>query len=104
MQIRVGYELIYDLPQPTPMLLTVHIHYSKASDILVPDHLVTVPPVPVVGYRDSFGNWISRIVAPAGQVRLSGHAVVNDAGLADPVFPGAAQHPVQELPEETLIF
>ena len=37
MQIRVGYELIYDCPQPTPMLLIVNIHYSRASDIVVPD-------------------------------------------------------------------
>ena len=37
MQIRVGYEIVYDLPQPTPLLLTVHIHYSRASDIVLPD-------------------------------------------------------------------
>lgn len=28
MQIGVGYELIYDLPQSTPMLLTLHVHHS----------------------------------------------------------------------------
>ena len=56
MQIRVGYEIVYDLPQPTPLLLTVHIHYSRASDIVLPDNLMTDPPVPVAGYRDSFGN------------------------------------------------
>jgi hypothetical protein len=28
MQIRVGYELIYDCPQPTPMILTLHIHFT----------------------------------------------------------------------------
>ena len=77
MQIRVGYELAYEVPQPTPMLLTVHIHYSRASDLVLPDHLVTVPSVPVAGYRDSFGNWISRIVAPSGQIRLSSEAIVN---------------------------
>ena len=45
MQIRVGYEFIYRLPQPTPMILTVSIHYSRASDIVIPDHLTTDPPV-----------------------------------------------------------
>ena len=29
MQIALGYELLYDVPQP--MLLTVTIHYSRAS-------------------------------------------------------------------------
>ena len=104
MQIGVGYALIYELPQPTPMRLTLHIHHSRAADVVVPDHLVTVPTVPMAAYHDLFGNWISRIVAPAGQLRLSGRAIVNDAGKPDPVWPNAVQHTVQELPEETLVF
>jgi transglutaminase-like putative cysteine protease len=103
-QIGVGYEFIYTLPQPTPMLLTVHIHHSRAADLVVPDHLVTVPPAPVTGYHDSFGNWISRTVAPAGEFRLSSRAIVNDTGRPDPVWPNAIQHAVPDLPEETLIF
>ena len=35
MQIRVGYELVYDCPQPTPMILMLNIHHSRASDIVV---------------------------------------------------------------------
>jgi transglutaminase-like putative cysteine protease len=104
MQIGVGYEFIYEFPQATPLLLTVHIHYSRASDLVAADHLVTVPSLPVTGYRDSFGNWISRIVAPAGLIRLSSYAVVNDTGRPDPVCPDAVQHAVQALPEETLLF
>jgi transglutaminase-like putative cysteine protease len=104
MQIAVGYEFICELPQPTPMLLTVHTHYSRASDLVVVDNLVTVPSVPVMGYRDLFGNWVSRIVAPLGQLRLSSHAIVNDTGRPDPVYLDAIQHAVQNLPEETLLF
>ena len=47
---------------------------------------------------------ISRIVAPAGQIRLTGHAIVNDSGNPDPIFRNALQQAVQELPEETLVF
>ena len=47
MQIRVGYELIYDCPQPTPMILTLNIHYSRASDLVKPDHLQIQPSVPI---------------------------------------------------------
>jgi transglutaminase-like putative cysteine protease len=104
MKIAVGYELTYELPQPTPMLLVLHVHYSRASDLVQPDTLITKPSVPVAFYRDSFGNWVSRVVAPAGQFRLSGRAIVNDAGLPDPVHTEAVQHAVQDLPEETLIF
>ena len=34
-EIRVGYELIYDCPQPTPMMLVLNIHYTRAADIRV---------------------------------------------------------------------
>jgi transglutaminase-like putative cysteine protease len=103
-QIEVGYEITYQLAQPTPMLLAVHIHHSRAADLVVPDHLVTSPTVPISGYHDLFGNWITRIVAPAGQLRLSGHCIVNDGGHPDMVWPSAIQHAVQDLPAETLQF
>jgi hypothetical protein len=104
MKIRIGYELIYDCPQPTPMILTLSVHYSRVSDIIVPDHLIADPPVPLTAYRDSYGNWCSRIVAPKGQVRLSTDALVRDTGLLDVVVPSARQTPVEELADETLLF
>ena len=104
MKIRVGYEIIYDCPQPTPMILTLHIHSSRVSDIVVPDHLVTRPSIPITAYRDAFGNWCSRIVAPQGETLLTADAVVNDKGELDTFAPTAQQYPVQDLPEETLIF
>jgi transglutaminase-like putative cysteine protease len=103
-KIRVGYELIYDCPQPTPMILSLNVHFSRASDLIIPDHLITEPSVPVTAYRDRFGNWCTRIVAPKGQIRLTADALVNDTGETDPVVPGAKQIPVQELPDETLEF
>jgi transglutaminase-like putative cysteine protease len=104
MQIQVGYDLVYECPQPTPMILTLNVHYSRASDIIFPDHMRTDPGVPVAAYRDSFGNWCSRIVAPKGRIRLASSAVVRDSGAPDPVVADAQQHQVQDLPEETLLF
>ena len=104
MLIKVGCELVYECPQPTPMLLVLNIHYSRASDIVVPDRLVMCPAVPMTAYRDGFGNWVTRIVAPAGSIRISTTAIVRDTGLPDPTSPYALQHPVQDLPEETLVF
>ena len=43
MQIRIGYELVYDCPQPTPMLLMLNVHASRAADLVVPDRLATDP-------------------------------------------------------------
>lgn len=104
MQIRLGYELIYDCPQPTPMLVTLSIHFSRISDLVVPDHLIITPSIPISAYRDGFGNWCSRIVAPKGEIRLSADAIINDTGEPDLLVPSAGQHPVERLPEETLVF
>jgi len=86
------------------MLLALSIHYSRASDLVRPDHLVTIPSVPVTAYRDLFGNWCSRLVAPAGRFVLSTDALVNDSGAADVVAPWAMQTPVELLPDSTLLY
>jgi transglutaminase-like putative cysteine protease len=104
MQIRAGCEIIYNCPQDTPMILMVHIHYSRASDIVVPDQLVTSPAVPITAYRDMYGNWCTRIVAPAGSTRLSTNAILRDTGAPDPVLPNARQHELKDLPGETLVY
>jgi transglutaminase-like putative cysteine protease len=104
MQIRVGYELIYQCPQPTPMVLMLNVHHSRTADLAVPDRLTTDPVVPISAYHDGFGNWCSRIVAPAGQTRIASTAVINDNGLPDPVVPSAVQHLVQDLPADVLVF
>jgi len=104
MQIRVGYELIYECPRPTPMILNLGINYTRASDIGVPDLVTTDPAVPMSAYRDGFGNWCTRLVAPQGRIRIASTGVVRDSGLPDPVVPSALQSLVQDLPEETLVF
>jgi transglutaminase-like putative cysteine protease len=104
MLIRVGYELIYDCPQPTPMVVMLNVHFSRASDLTVPDRLITTPSVPITSYRDAYGNWCSRIVAPRGQLRLSSSAVVRDTGEPDKIALSDRQHAVQDLPDECLLF
>jgi len=104
MKLRVGYELQYEFPQPTPAILMLNVHYSRVSDLAMPDSIVFEPSVPVSGYRDGFGNWCSRIVAPAGRMVISCDFVVRDSGQPDPVAQGARQVPVEELPEEALVF
>jgi transglutaminase-like putative cysteine protease len=103
-QIRVGYELNYSFPQRTPMILTLCVHYSRASDMVRPDHLLTSPSVPMQAYRDGFGNWCHRLVAPAGSLRIWTDAVVNDSGLPPVDLEHAPQHPVEALPDDVLVF
>lgn len=104
MQIRLGYELIYDCPQATPMLLALSVHFSRAADLVVPDHVLTSPALPIRGYRDLFGNWCSRLVAPPGETRIFTNAVINDRGQPDIVEPNAPQVPVEDLPEDVLMY
>ncbi|WP_421998977.1 transglutaminase-like domain-containing protein [Reyranella sp.] len=104
MKIRVGYELVYDFPQPTPMILVLGTHPSRAADVIVPDDPTTDPAVTISPYRDVYGNRCSRLVAPAGRMRLSGDGLVRDSGRLDEVVPSARQLPVEELPSETIVY
>src|ERR1700737_3742960 len=104
MRIHVGCELRFEFPQTTPMIATLNVHFSRVSELERPDHLITTPSVPVEGYRDSFGNWCNRLVAPAGRFSLGTDAIVHDSGNPDPVATGSVQHQVQHLPADTLLF
>ncbi|MEP6702262.1 MAG: transglutaminase family protein, partial [Betaproteobacteria bacterium] len=104
MKIRIGYELVYDCPQPTPMILMLNVHFSRVSDLLTPDHMRLSPAIPLAGYRDSFGNWCTRILALAGETRISSDALIYDSGRPDPVPTEGWQSPVENLPEETLVY
>jgi transglutaminase-like putative cysteine protease len=104
MHIQLGYELIYDLPQDTPMILLLNIHPSRAADLVIPDFVVTDPPVPITEYRDGFGNACTRIVAPRGRFRIETSALIRDSGKLDEFSPASGQHPVEDLPNETLEF
>jgi transglutaminase-like putative cysteine protease len=96
--------MTYELPQDTPIIAMLNVHSSRVSDMERPDFLVTTPSVPVEGYRDSFGNWCVRLVAPAGEITLTTESVIRDEGHWDPSEPGAEQIQVQNLPTEALMY
>jgi transglutaminase-like putative cysteine protease len=104
MKFRIGYELDYHFPQATPVIMVLNTHFTRASDLERPDHIVISPSVPISGYRDGFGNWCSRILARPGRMRIAADTVIKDSGLPDPIVPDATQIPVHELPEEALVF
>lgn len=104
MQLRIGYELTYNFPQATPMILVVNVHESRSADLVTPDHLATDPSLPISTYRDAFGNRCNRLIAPPGRIRLSTDAVINDTGKPDEIASDAGQHFVEDLPDENLVF
>jgi transglutaminase-like putative cysteine protease len=103
-RMRIGCRLRYQLTQPTPMIAMLNVHYSRFGDLERADYLVTSPSVPLESYRDGFGNWCTRMVAPAGDFTLSTDGVFRDTGLRDPVAADSVQSPVQDLPFETLVY
>ncbi|KRE04947.1 transglutaminase [Bosea sp. Root381] len=104
MKLRIGFELDYDFPQPTPVILMLNVHFSRVSDLAEPDHIRIQPSVRVSAYRDSFGNWCTRLLAPQGLMRIAADAIISDSGLPESHDLNAGQIPVEQLPEESLVF
>lgn len=104
MRIRFGCEMGYDFPHPTPLIARLNAYPVEGSAAPPPDVLCIEPPVPVKTYRDVFGNRTVRFVAPPGLVTLSVRAEIPDDGALDPAVPEAAEHAVEDLPEEALPF
>lgn len=104
MQISAGCRIDYDCPQPTPMLLMVSPHPSRVQDLIGPHEITLDPPVPFRHYHDSFGNFCTRVVAPAGHFGIATRLLISDSGHPDQVVPAAWQRPIEELPDDLLIY
>jgi transglutaminase-like putative cysteine protease len=102
MYIRVGYELIFETPTPVAMTAMLYTHPSRQSTLRHPDRLRTEPEVPIEEFTDLFGNRCARFATLAGRIRLWNDTIVEDSGQPDLVNPQARQHPVEELPVNTL--
>ena len=104
MLIKVGFEIVYSAPAATPMVIMLSIHPSRLPDIVGTETITTEPNVPIKFYNDSFGNLCGRLVAPAGGVTFHGSAIVRDSGKPDETDPAAQQLPIEELPDELLLY
>jgi transglutaminase-like putative cysteine protease len=104
MKIRAGYEISYECPQPTPMILQLSVHPSRLPDRLSQDRIMFSPDLPANTYHDSFGNFCHVITAPQGQLTISTDFLVQDSGEVDECAPQAEQHAMQVLPVEALIY
>ena len=104
MKIRAGYEISYDCPHPTPMIMTLSVHPSRFPDLLIPDRMRLEPPIPANTYHDSFGNFCHVLRAPAGRLTMSTNFLLQDNGEPDETAPQADQHALEDLPVEVLIY
>jgi transglutaminase-like putative cysteine protease len=115
MLIKSDFDIQFQLPQRTAMLAMLHLHpslerYVRTGNVLVIEHLEPgVAPsygelIGTVEYQDSFGNRCSRLVAPAGLVRLSGTSTIEVDGMPELANVDAQQAPIDELPADVLRF
>ena len=68
-QLRAGYELVYRLPQATPMILGLNVHDSQSAALVVPDEMTVYPPVPITPFRDVW----EPLPSPGGANRPASH-------------------------------
>ncbi|MGH7024725.1 MAG: transglutaminase-like domain-containing protein [Caulobacteraceae bacterium] len=104
MHIRVGYDIVFDCPAPTPMILMLSVRPERTGDLLTPQIMRVTPEAPLSHGADEFGNIRTRVAAPAGPVRFQADFMIADRGMPDPVRPEAAQQPIEELPGEVLVY
>src|SRR5438552_6785586 len=100
MQIRIGYELAFEVPRPAAMQLMLYVHPERAGDLRHAERIVVEPAIPVEDFVDTFGNRAARIVAPAGSLRIRYDNVIDDPGRPDVSFRGSRLTPVHEAPPE----
>lgn len=104
LRMRLGCRITHELTQPTPLIALLNVHYSRFGDLERADFLLTEPSVPLESYRDGFGNWCTRMVAPVGTFTLTADGIFRDAGQPDRYAPEAQQHAVENLPFDALVY
>src|SRR5215212_4944318 len=103
MRVRVGCEFKYQTQMPVPMLMLVRARPDAEHQTRYESQW-TDPSIPLREYRDSFGNPCWRLVLPTGDSVIRYDAVVEVSGEPDPVVPDAPLVPVEELPDDALVF
>jgi transglutaminase-like putative cysteine protease len=103
MRIRVGCEFEYESSAPTPMLMLVRAHPDDEHQTLYESRW-TDPSVGVREYVDGFLNRCWRLTAPPGLLRIRYDALVEISGEPDPVVPDAHLVPIQDVPDDALVF
>ncbi|NAZ38119.1 transglutaminase family protein [Rubellimicrobium sp. CFH 75288] len=103
MLIRIGFDIAVAVEAPTPAILALSPRPEELARIAA-EPLKPEPPVPMETFQDDFGNTRCRLVLPPGTTRLVWNGMATDSGQPDPVVPEAVQHPVEDLPPETLPF
>jgi transglutaminase-like putative cysteine protease len=100
---RVGCEFLYTGESATPAIFQV-LPRTDGYHRIVAERLDLDPTVPTREYVDAFGNRCLRVEMPAPSLLLRYDALVDAPRAPDPHAIDAIQHPIDSLPDETLVF
>jgi transglutaminase-like putative cysteine protease len=104
MLIKYGYELTFNCPQPTMVVCLLDAHRERSQELHYEIPPTTIPAIPTTTYLDAFGNTVRRFMAPSGDLTITSDAVIEDSGLPDPIELDAGESPLEQLPNESLVF
>src|SRR5438067_3284565 len=102
MIIKIGFDIQFEIPAPTPIILMLYVHPSRQADLRAPEKIVAEPHIPLSDFTDLYGNRCARVLAPGGEIRFSLETFIEDSGRPDEHNPEATQHAVEDLPNDTL--
>lgn len=103
MRIHVGCEFLYEAAYPTPSVFQVEPR-PDGDHRVIQQRWDVSPGLLTHEYHDMYGNRCRRLNLPIGETRLAYDAVVEVSGAYDDVDSNAPQVPVEELPDDTLMY
>jgi transglutaminase-like putative cysteine protease len=104
MRVRIGFEFVLESGAPTPIAAIVEPRAASDIHRLLESRRAVLPELPLHTYVDGFDNAVWRWTAPVGQMRLRYDAIAAIAPTPDPVLPQLPGTPVEQLPDEVLVY
>jgi transglutaminase-like putative cysteine protease len=104
MLIQCGYDIEFFTPASTMVLALLRVHPSGQHNVRGSDKIVVEGGRVVDEFPDAFGNLAVRILSNPGILHLSTRMIVEATGREDEIKWDAIQHPLEELPPETLLY
>ena len=104
MLIEAGYDIAFECPAQTPILLQLNVHPTRDADLLTPDRINSILLSAMRSYIDLFGNRVTRVEVPAGRVTFSNRFVIHDSGEPDETPPDVRTTSIANLSDDVLLF
>ena len=104
MRIRCGFDISYTCVIPTAMSFCLSVRPERERDLLTPQIINFEPWLPARTFLDSFGNRVTRVLAPVGETKITADFLIRDSGALDDVDWDAPEHNVEDLPDDVLLY